>query len=85
MHLNESCFPECWKVSWVIPVVKNVGERFAAKNYYPVSCLYVVSKVFEKFGKIDVLITWRNEAYILISSMVLVFSINCRSSNSCIW
>ena len=33
----------------MIPVVKNVGERFAAKNYYPVSCLYVVSKVFEKF------------------------------------
>ena len=30
------------------PVFKNVGERFKAENYYPVSLLSVVSKVFEK-------------------------------------
>ena len=46
--LKESCFPDCWKVSSVVPVFKNVGERFAAKNYHPVSLLSVVSKVFEK-------------------------------------
>ena len=30
--LKESCFPECWKVSAVVPVFKNVGECFTAKN-----------------------------------------------------
>ena len=47
--LKESCFPDCWKVSSVVPVFKNVGERSTAKNYRPVSLLSVVSKVFEKF------------------------------------
>ena len=46
--LKESCFPDCWKVSSVVPVFKNVGERSTAKNYPPVSLLSVVSKVFEK-------------------------------------
>ena len=46
--LKESCFPDCWKVSSVVPVFKNVGERCTAKNYRPVSLLSVVSKVFEK-------------------------------------
>ena len=43
--LKESCFPDCWKVSSVVPVFKNVGERSTAKNYCPVSLLSVVSKV----------------------------------------
>ena len=46
--LKESCFPDCWKVSSVVPVFKNVGERSTAKNYHPVSLLSVFSKVFEK-------------------------------------
>ena len=46
--LKESCFLDCWKVSSVVPVFKNVGERSTAKNYRPVSLLFVVSKVFEK-------------------------------------
>ena len=46
--LKESCFPDCWNVSLVVPVFKNVGERSTAKNYRPVSLLSVVSKVFEK-------------------------------------
>ena len=48
--LKESCFPDCWKVSSVVPVFKNVGERSAARNYCPVGLLCVVSKVFEKLG-----------------------------------
>ena len=48
MCLKESCFPDCWKVSSVVPVFKNVGERSTAKNYHPVSLLSVASKVFEK-------------------------------------
>ena len=46
--LEESCFPDCWKVSSVVPVFKNVRERSTAKNYCPVSLLSMVSKVFEK-------------------------------------
>ena len=46
--LKESCFPDCWKVSSVVTVFKNVGERSTAKNYCPVSLLSVVSKAFEK-------------------------------------
>ena len=38
----------CWKVSSVLPVFKNVGERSTTKNYCPVSLLSVFSKVFEK-------------------------------------
>ena len=44
--LKESCFPDCLKVSLVVPVFKNVGERSTAKNYCPVSFLSVVGKVF---------------------------------------
>ena len=46
--LKESCFPDSWKVSLVVPVFKNFEERSASKNYHPVSLLFVVSKVFEK-------------------------------------
>ena len=48
MCLKESCFPDCWKVSSVVPVFKNVGERSTDKNYCPVSLPSVVSQVFEK-------------------------------------
>ena len=45
---KESCFPDCWKFSSMVPVFKNVGERSIAKSYCPVSLHSVVSKVFEK-------------------------------------
>ena len=48
MCLKESCFADCWKVSLIVPVFKNVGERSAAENYCPVSLLSVVRKVFKK-------------------------------------
>ena len=35
-YLKESCFLDCFKVSSVVPVFKNVGERSTAKNYHPV-------------------------------------------------
>ena len=31
--LKESCFPDCWQISSVVPVFKNVGERSTAKSY----------------------------------------------------
>ena len=46
--LKQSCFPDCWRVSSLVPVFKNVGERSIAKSYDPVSVLFVVSKVLEK-------------------------------------
>ena len=49
MCLKESCFPDCWKVSLVVPVFKNAGERSTAKNYHhSLSLLSVISIVFEK-------------------------------------
>ena len=41
--LKKSCFPDCWKVSSVVPVFKNVGKRSTNKNYHLVSRLSVVS------------------------------------------
>ena len=56
--LKGSCFPDCWKVSLVVLVFKNVKERSTAKDYHPVSLLSVVSKVFEKLvNNIGLLIT----------------------------
>ena len=48
--LKDSSFPDCWKVSSVVPVFKNIQERSTTKNYYPVSLLSMVSKVFEKLA-----------------------------------
>ena len=45
--LKESCFSDCWKVSSVVLVFKNVRKRSTAKNYRPTSLVSVVSKVFE--------------------------------------
>ena len=50
-YLKECWFPDCCKVSSVVPVFNNVSERPTAKNYHPVSRLSVVSKVFVKSCK----------------------------------
>ena len=31
IHLKESCFPDCWKLSLVVPISKKVGESCATK------------------------------------------------------
>ena len=46
--LKVCCFADCWKVSSVVRVFKNIGERSTAKSYRSFSLLSVVSKVFEK-------------------------------------
>ena len=68
MQLKESCFPDCWKVSLVVPVSINVRERSTPKNHCPVSLLSVVSEVFICCL---LLITKRNVVSFLIISMVL--------------
>ena len=69
--LKDSCFPDSWKASLVVPIFKNVGERSTAKSYHPVSLLSVVSKVIENLVIIGLLITQRNVAFFLIFDMVL--------------
>ena len=69
--LKESCFPHCWKVSSVVRVFKNIGERSTAINYRPVSLLYVVSKVFEKIKNNRIVDQLEKCALFLIFSMVL--------------
>ena len=67
---------DCWKVSLVVPVFKNVWERLTAKNYHPVSLLSVVSKVFEKLvnnGIVD---------HLKKSGLLSDFSYGFRSSRS---
>ena len=49
MCLKESCFPDGWKVSLVVPAFKNVEERSTAKNYHSVTLLLAVSKIFYDF------------------------------------
>ena len=44
--LKESCLPNCWKVSSMVPIInKNGGERFTAKNYHPVNLLRLVKSL----------------------------------------
>ena len=52
--IKESCFPDCWKVSSVVHMFKNIGEKSTAKNCCPVSLLSVVSKVFGKLVNIRI-------------------------------
>ena len=69
--LKEFCFPDCWTVSSVVPVFKNVGERFTAKNYHPVILLSVVSKVIEKLVNNRIVDRLEKLTFFLISNMVL--------------
>ena len=64
-------FSDCWKVSSLVPVFKNVGERSIAKNYDPVSVLFVVSKVLEKLVNNRIVDHLEKCGLFLISSMVL--------------
>ena len=76
--LKEFCFPDCWKVSSVVPVFKNVEERSSTKNYRPLSLLSMVSKVFEKL--VNNRIVDQLEKCDLFSD----FQYGFRSSHSCI-
>ena len=71
MFLKESCFPDCWKVSLVVPVFKDVGESCNAKNYRSVGLLSVVSKVFEKLVNNRIVDHLEKCGFFMISSMVL--------------
>ena len=70
-YLKESCFPDCWKVSSVVPIFKNVGERSTAKNNRPVSLISVVSEVFEKLVNIKIVDHLEKCSLFFISRIVL--------------
>ena len=67
-YLREFCFPDCWKVSSVVPVFKNVGEWSTAKSYHLPS---VVRKVFEKLVNNRIVNHLEKCHLFLIYSMVL--------------
>ena len=48
--LKESCFPDCWKVSSVVHIFKNIGKQSTAKIYCPVNLLSVAGIVFENLA-----------------------------------
>ena len=85
--LKESCFPDCWKVSLVAPVFKNVGERSTSKNYHPVSLLSVVLKVVEKHVNnriVDHLEKYGFFSYLQYGFRSSRLTADCRSSYSSI-
>ena len=55
----------------LVPVFKSVGERSIAKNYDPVSVLFVVSKVLEKLVNNGIVDHLEKCGLFLISSVVL--------------
>ena len=69
--LKEPYFPDCWKVSLVVPVFKNVGESSTAKNYRPVNLFSVVRQVFEKLGNNRIVCHLEKCGLFLISIIVL--------------
>ena len=68
---KQSCFPDSWKLSSLVPVYKNVGERSIAKNYDPVSVLFVVSKILEKLVNNRIVDHLEKLCLFSVSSMVL--------------
>ena len=84
MCMKKPCFPDCWKVSSVVPVFENVGERSTGRNYYPFNLLSVVSKVFEKL--VNVRIFGHLAKCGLLSDFQYGFrsSRSTRSSDSCL-
>ena len=71
MCLKDSCFPDCWKVSSVVPVFKNFWQKSTTKTYRPVSILSVISKVFEKLVNNRIVDRLEKCRLFLISSMDL--------------
>ena len=69
IRLKGTCFPDCWKVSSLVPVFKNVGERSTTKSYHPISLFSVVSKVFEKLVKNRIIDHLEKCGLFLISSI----------------
>ena len=73
MCVKESCFPDCWKISSVVPVIKNTSESSTAEICHPVSLLSVVSKIFKKLVINQLVDNLEKQGLFLIFSMVSGF------------
>ena len=82
MCLKDYYFPDCWKVSPMVPVFKNLRERSTAKNYHLVSFLSVVSKIFEKLANNKLADNLNKYGLFIFFSAFQVFLIKCRFSDS---
>ena len=49
--MKKSCFPDCWKISLVVPVFKNVWKKCTAKSYHSVRYFSVIFKVWKIWKK----------------------------------
>ena len=65
--VKESCSPDCWKISLVVPVFKMLGKGLQLKT---TTLLVFFLWLVKSFKKLQLLITWRNVAFFLTSSMV---------------
>ena len=72
MYLKESFFPDCLKISSVVPLFQNIGERSTSKNYHPNTLLAVV-KIFEKLVNNRIVDLLQKCGIFPISGMVLSF------------
>ena len=61
--LKESCFPDCWKVSSVVPVFKNVGKGLQLKTTALLVFFLWLVKSLKNVYIIELLITWRNVGF----------------------
>ena len=57
ISLEESCFPDCWKVSSVVPVFKNVGKGLQLKTTTLLAFLLWLVKSLKNLYIIGLLIT----------------------------
>ena len=83
MCLKKSCFPNSCRVSSVVLVSKNAVERYTAKNL--VGVLSVVTKIFEKLVNSRLVDHLQKKTFFWFPVYFQIFSINYRSSGSCIW
>ena len=76
---KESCFPDCWKISSVVPVIKNTSESSTAEICHPVSLLSVVSKIFKKLVINQLVDNLEKQGLFLIFSMVSGFLVQLQA------
>ena len=82
MCLKESCFPDCWKVSSVVPVfLRILGKGLLLKITAPLVSLWLI-KSSKNLQVLGLFITKRNMAFFSDLQYGFRSLINCRFSDS---